>query len=177
MNHITEIIFTYKLEIIVALLSMIILYLLYYVYDKESYYNKNLRSIASVIEDLNRDVFQLQNKLSQTTKKIDLNKKNMSDEEIYQEIERTVYDMTKPLVLTIQELQNSGLSNVSELEKRIAYLENGVKQINIPSSLHAKDDEKVISLYNQGVSIDTIAKELHLSKTEIEFILKINKIK
>ncbi len=177
MNTAIEIIITYKLEIIVALLTMIILYLLYYVYEKESYYNKNLRSIASVVEELNRDIFQLQNKLSETTRKIDYSKRNMSDEEIYQEIERTVYDMTKPLILTIQELKQTSLSNVTELEKRIAYLENGVKQINIPSSLHAKDDEKVISLYNQGVSIDTIAKELHLSKTEIEFILKINKIK
>ncbi|NPA66332.1 MAG: DUF2802 domain-containing protein [Epsilonproteobacteria bacterium] len=177
MDNIINIIFTYKLEIIVALLSIIILYLLYFVYEKESYYNRNLRSMASVIEELNRDIFQLQNKLTETVKKIEYTKRNMSDEEIYQEIERTVYDMTKPLVLTIQELQQSGLGNISELEKRIAYLENGVKQINIPSSLHAKDDEKVISLYNQGVSVETIAKELHLSKTEIEFILKINKIK
>jgi len=31
----------------------------------------------------------------------------MSDEEIYQEIERTVYDMIQPLALTLKEVQNS----------------------------------------------------------------------
>jgi hypothetical protein len=59
----------------------------------------------------------------------------------------------------------------------MAQLESGVKQISIPSSIHGNDDEKIISLFKQGVAIDTIAKELHISKPEIEFVLKINKIK
>jgi orotate phosphoribosyltransferase-like protein len=52
-----------------------------------------------------------------------------------------------------------------------------VKQITIPSSIHGNDDEKIISLFQQGVSIETISKELHISKPEVEFVLKINKIK
>ena len=38
-------------------------------------------------------------------------------------------------------------------------------------------DEKIISLFKQGVSLETISKELHLSKPEVEFVLKINQIK
>jgi uncharacterized protein YoxC len=175
--NIIEIIITYKLEIIIALLSLIVLYLIYYVYEKDAQSTKNLRSIASVIEELNRDVFYLRNKLSETTKKIEHTQRGMSDEEIYQEIERSVYDMIQPLALALKEVQDSITAIDNQLEARITNLENGVKQINIPSSIHANDDEKVISLYKQGVSIETIAKELHLAKPEVEFVLKINKIK
>jgi len=65
----------------------------------------------------------------------------------------------------------------SNIDSRISTVESGVKQISIPSSVHGNDDEKIISLYKQGVSLETIAKELHISKAEAEFVLKINKIK
>ena len=171
-----EIVATYKLEIIIALMALVILYLLYYVYEKDTQYSKNIRSIASVVEELNRDLFYLRNKLNEESKKIEQSQRGMSDEEIYQEIERTVYDMIQPLALTLKEVQNSITAIDSQLESRIANLENGVKQISIPSSIHANDDEKIISLYKQGVSVETIAKELHLAKPEVEFVLKINKI-
>ena len=174
--NIVEIIATYKLEIIIAFMGVVILYLLYYVYEKDTQYSKNIRSIASVVEDLNRDLFYLRNKLNEESKKVEQSKRGMSDEEIYQEIERTVYDMIQPLALTLKEVQNSITAIDSQLESRIANLENGVKQISIPSSIHANDDEKIISLYKQGVSVETIAKELHLAKPEVEFVLKINKI-
>ena len=174
--NIVEIFATYKLEIIIAFMGIVILYLLYYVYDKDAQYSKNIRSIASVVEELNRDLFYLRNKLTESTKKIEQSQRSMSDEEIYQEIERTVYDMIQPLALTLKEVQNSISAIDSQLESRIANLENGVKQISIPSSIHANDDEKIISLYKQGVPVETIAKELHLAKPEVEFVLKINKI-
>ncbi len=175
--NITEIIVTYKMELIIALLAMVVLYLVYYVYEKDAQYSKNIRSIASVVEELNRDIFYLRNKLAETTKKLEHTKRGMSDEEIYQEIERSVYDMIQPLALTLKEVQSSITAIDSQLENRIANLENGVKQISIPSSIHANDDEKIISLYKQGMSVESIAKELHLAKPEVEFVLKINKIK
>lgn len=175
--NIIEIFTTYRLEIIVAVMGLIILYLLYYVYDKDTQYGKNIRSIAGVIEELNRDVFYLKNNLKEATKKIEHVNRGMSDEEIYAEIERNVYDMIQPLALTLKEVQNSIATIDRQLESRIATLESGVKQIAIPTSIHANDDEKILTLYKQGVSIETIAKELHITQPEVEFVLKINKIK
>ena len=175
--NLVEIISLYRLEIIIGFLSIIILYLLYYMYEKDTRDSKQIRSIASVVEELNRDIFYLRNKLSETTKKLDNQTSRMSDEDIYQEIERSVYDMIKPLALTLKEVQDTIATIDNRIENRITTLENGVKQINIPSSIHANDDEKIISLYQQGLSVETIAKELHLAKPEVEFVLKINQIK
>jgi hypothetical protein len=100
----------------------------------------------------------------------------MNDEMIYEEIERSVYDMVTPFSTGLQQLQESINSIEAEISTRVSNLESGVKQISIPSSLHGNDDEKIMALFKQGVSLDTICKELHLSKPEVEFVLKINKI-
>ena len=47
----------------------------------------------------------------------------------------------------------------------------------LPSSVHGNDDSKITSLFKQGVDVDTISKELHLSKAEVEFVLKINQLR
>jgi len=164
-------------EYVVVFLAFVILYLLYYVFSKEAQYSKNIRSVASVVEDLNRELYYLKKKLSQTEGSLKENSGRMNDDEIYQEIERSVYDMVQPLSMAIQQLQNNINSIEVEIENRMAQLESGVKQISMPSSVHGNDDAKIISLYKQGVSIETISKELHLSKAEVEFVLKINKIK
>ncbi len=168
----------YTLEYIVVILAAIILYLIYYVFAKDSSYDKNIRSIATVVEELNRELFYVKKKLADTQKDIQAESKSrMSDDEIYQEIERSVYDMVQPLYLDLKKMQENINAIDAQIDSRLSMLESGVKQINIPSSIHANDDEKIISLYKQGVSLDTIAKELHLSKPEVEFVLKINKIK
>jgi len=169
--------FNFSIEYVVIAMAGVILYLLYYVFTKDASYTKNIRAVASVVEDANREIYYLKKKLEQTQQNIQKNSQRMNDDEIYQEIERSVYDMVQPLSLAIRQMQNNIESIEVEIDSRMSQLESGVKQISIPSSLHANDDEKVISLYKQGVDIETISKELHISQPEVEFVLKINKIK
>lgn len=166
-----------SIEYLVVAMAAMILYLIYYVFAKDSEYNKNIRAVATVAEELNREIFYLKKKLTDTQKNIKGSTNRMSDDEIYQEVERTVYDMVKPISLGLKRLEESVLSIEEHIESRISSIESGVKQISIPSSIHGNDDEKIISLFKQGITLDTISKELHISKAEVEFVLKINKIK
>lgn len=166
-----------SIEYVVIAMAALILYLLYYVFTKDANYSKNIRSVASVVEDLNRELYYVKKELSKTQANIKENSQRMNDEEIYQEIERSVYDMVHPLSMAIKQLQNHIETIEVEIASRIGQLESGVKQISIPSSVHGNDDEKIISLFKQGVAVETISKELHISKPEVEFVLKINKIK
>jgi len=167
----------FHIEYIIVLMAGIILYLLYYVFTKDASYTKNIRSIASVAEELNREIFYLRKKLEETQKNITENSQRMNDSEIYEEIERSVYDMVNPFSLGMKQLQENLNYIESELNTRISQIESGVKQISIPTSVHGNDDEKIISLFKQSVSLDTISKELHISKPEVEFVLKINQLK
>jgi len=166
-----------NIEYLVVAMGAMILYLIYYVFTKDSEYNKNIRAVATVAEELNKEIFYLKKKLNDTQINIKNNSSRMNDEDIYQEIERTVYDMVKPISLSIKRLEE-GIQRIDEhVDARISSLESGVKQISIPASIHGNDDEKIISLYKQGITLETISKELHISKAEVEFVLKINKIK
>ncbi len=167
----------FNIEYIVVAMAGIILYLLYYVYAKDASYTKNIRSVASVVEEMNRELFYLKKNLTETQGSIKENSQRMNDESIYEEIERSVYDMVQPLSLGLKQLQDNLNAIDAEIANRIAHLESGVKQISIPTSVHGNDDEKILSLFKQGVSIETISKELHISQPEVEFVLKINKIK
>ena len=164
-------------EHLIVVMAGMILYLIYYVFTKDSEYSKNIRSVATVAEELNREIFYLKKKLVETQLNIKSNTHRMSDNEIYQEVERTVYDMVKPISLGLKQLEENVQSIDEQIDSRIASLESGVKQISIPASVHGNDDQKIISLFKQGIGLETISRELHLSKAEVEFVLKINKIK
>ena len=167
----------FPVEYLVVAMAAIILYLIYYVFTKDSEYHKNIHSVASVVEDLNRELYYLKKKLQDTQNGLKNSSSHMSDEEIYQEIERSVYDMVKPLSIGLKKMQDTMQTLDSQIDSRITSLETGIKQISIPTSIHGNDDEKIISLFKQGVSLDTISKELHISKPEVEFVLKINQLK
>ncbi|PHS58520.1 MAG: hypothetical protein COB17_02805 [Sulfurimonas sp.] len=165
------------IEYLVVAMTAMILYLIYYVFSKDSQYQKNIHSVASVVEELNREIYYLKKTVKETALNLQKTTSRMKDDEIYQEIERSVYDMVKPLSIGLKRMEEQVSSLDDKIDTRISNLENGVKQISIPSSVHGNDDEKIISLYKQGVSLGTISKELHISKAEVEFVLKINKIK
>ena len=85
--------------------------------------------------------------------------------------------MVHPLTQGVKQLQENMEAIEAQIDARVSSIESGVKQISIPTAVHGNDDEKIISLYKQGVSLDTISRELHISKPEVEFVLKINRIK
>ena len=167
----------FNIEYIVVAMAGIILYMLYYVYTKDVGYTKNIRSVAIVVEELNRELFYLKKNLTETQGSIKENSQRMNDEAIYEEIERSVFDMVRPLNIGLKQLQDNISAIDVEVSTRISQLESGVKQISIPTSVHGNDDGKILSLFKQGVSVETISKELHISQPEVEFVLKINKIK
>ena len=166
-----------SIEYLIAAISALVLYLIYYVYTKDALYSRNIRSIAKVAEELNREIYYLKQELKETKQTVKDNGTHMSDEDIYQEVERNVYDMIQPLSIRLEQLKDSVQVIDEQIDSRVSTIETGVRQISIPSSIHGNDDEKVISLFKQGVPLETISKELHISKPEVEFVLKINKIK
>ena len=165
-----------SVEYVVIVMAGVILYLLYYVFTKDADYTKSIRSVASVVEDQNREIFYLKKKIAETQKNIQENSQRMTDAVIYEEIERSVYDMMGPLSQGLKQLKENINAIEAQVEARVSQLESGVKQISIPSSVHGNDDQKIISLFKQSVSLETISRELHISKPEVEFVLKINKL-
>lgn len=167
----------YAFEYIAGALALFVLYLLYYVYTKDAEHSRNIRSIASVADELSKELYYLKQKLSKTQEELSLSAARMGDEAILGEIEREVYDAFAPLAHDVKRLHEELHAQQTQFNHRITQLESGVKQISIPLSVHGNDDEKIIALFQQGIPLETISKELHISKPEVEFVLKINKLK
>ena len=166
-------------EIIFIAIGAILLYILYYIFTKDSETSRHIRAIATAVEDANRQIYILEKKLFEMQKmpQQQSSERGLSDDEIYGEIERSVYDLISPiskkLIMTEQNLADLA----SAVDGRLSHLEGGIRQISMPSSVHGNDDGKITSLFKKGIDIDTISKELHLSKAEVEFVLKINQLR
>lgn len=166
-----------SIEYIVVVLGVAVLYMLYFIFIKDTSYNKNIRSMAIAIEELNKEIFYHKKRVDELGKALKNSQDRLSNDEIYAEIERSNFDYIKPVSVAIKNLQHSQGELEHSLNARMQNLESSIKQISLPASIHANDDDKIIALYNQGISLEMIAKELHLSKSEVEFVLKINRIK
>lgn len=166
-------------EIILIVISGVLLFIVYYILSKESELLRQIHAIANAVEEANRQIYVLEKNIYEIENnfKQEIKPRSMSDNEIYAEIERSAYDLINPVQqkLSIAEQNLSDLASVIDL--RLSNLEGGIRQISVPSSIHGNDDTKITSLFQQGSTIDTIAKELHLSKAEVEFVLKINQLR
>lgn len=160
-------------------IGAILLFMLYYILTKDAEHSRHIRAIASAVEDANRQIYMLEKKIFEMQKMphVQGGERGLRDDEIYAEIERSVYDLTNPLAQKLN-MTEENLSDLAvAMDNRLSHIEGGIRQISMPSSVHGNDDSKITSLFKQGITIDTIAKELHLSKAEVEFVLKINQLR
>ena len=167
------------IEIIFIAIGAVLLYILYYIFTKDAETRRHIRSIAMAVEDVNRQIYLLEKKVyeMQNNTTFTAPQRGMNDDEIYAEIERGVYDLLNPISKKLSMTEQNLADLASAVDNRLSNLEGGIRQIAMPSSVHGNDDSKITSLFKQGIEIDAISKELHLSKAEVEFVLKINQLK
>ena len=120
-----------NLEYVLVAMTGLILYLLYYVFTKDAEYSRNIRSVATVVEELNRELFYMKNKVKDTQKTILENRSRMSDKEVYEEIERSVYDMIQPISHSLKIVQDNLETIDAQVDLRISSLEWG--KTDLPS--------------------------------------------
>lgn len=158
-------------------MGVMLLIIFYYMNAKESEQNRKIRTIASAVEDLNRQMFQLDKKMNQRIVEIASMERGLSGEELVQELEMGITSLSQPMLQRLETLEGIIENMQDDAERRFQNVEGGLRNFSMPSSVQGMDDEKILSLYKQGINIETIAKELHLSQPEVEFVLKINQIK
>ncbi len=163
-------------EYILIGFAVVIVFLLFLIYTKDSEQSRKIRSIASVVEKLQRELYMLDKKIEQ---ELTILSETMPSEEslhVKQSIKDEVYNMSEVVGEALRDIEHSFESYKSEHEMRLAKLEASMKTLVIPTSVSAMDDDKIIALFNKAIPLETIAKELHISKAEVEFVLKINQL-
>lgn len=171
MNH--------TIEIALIALAVIVVGLIYYVVTKEGEVASQIRAVAKAVEDLHRELFMLDKRLMQELEIITSLQESVPREQhsLHAELGREVNEISIPILESLGQIEGSFSAYKEKTENRLRYLEERIRNLSLPTSISGLDDEKVISRYNQGVEVDAIAKELRLSKAEVEFVLKINQLR
>lgn len=171
MNH--------TIEIALIALAVMVVGLIYYVINKEADVSSQIRSIAKAVEDLHRELFMMDKRLKQELEIITSLQESVPREQhsLHAELGREVNEISVPILESLGQIEGSLSAYKEKTENRLRYLEERIRNLSLPTSISGLDDEKVISRYNQGIEVDAIAKELRLSKAEVEFVLKINQLR
>lgn len=169
----------YTLEIALIALAVMVVGLIYYVLTKETEVSGQIRSIAKAVEDLHREMYQMDKRLKQELEIIASLEESVPREHhsLHAELGREVNEISIPIMESLGAIEGSFTAYKEKTDNRLRYLEERIRNLSLPTSISGLDDEKVISRYNQGVEVDAIAKELRLSKAEVEFVLKINQLR
>jgi len=165
-------------EVFVVILGVIIILLIIYMYIKDQDTNKKFKILATRSDTINRQLFTLSKNLS---KEIDNHKKEMEIEislavdsnnsnhfqidtseinSIKQALEKVMYDV----------------ENIQGINSRVLSLETGMKNAVLDRNSSVDKSQQIVTFYKDGRSIEEISRELHISRTEVEFALKLARI-
>ena len=161
---------SYGIEIALVALAVMVVGLIYYVVTKESEVSSQIRSVARAVEELHRELYMMDKRLKQELEIVAA----LQD---HRPPETPLLPPELPILESLSHIEESFSHYKEKTDNRLRYLEERLRNLSLPSSISGLDDEKVISRYNQGMEVDAIAKELRLSKAEVEFVLKINQLR
>lgn len=171
------------MEIIYAIvfLAVVLLVLLYYIFMKEQEQERKMRVIASAAENVNRNMYNLEKRMleniTQIQDEIDALNNSSASQDLSKRLSTQLHAISEPLSDSLYDLEDNLERMQADYDKRISFLENAVRNLAMPSNVQSMDDEKIISLYQEGVSVESIAKELRLAPQDVNLVLKLNKIR
>lgn len=136
----------------------VLIFIFFYIKDGES--QKRLMRFERSLDDLNKDIYKLQKSL-----------KNISSNdsaELKMDFRKSLDD-----IYAIIEKDREYVDN------KLTILEDRLKENSFyPSSSSSNmDDKRIISMFKDGWSVENIARELMMTKSEVEFTLKLAGIK
>lgn len=146
-------------EMLLINVGIVVLFVLIFIffYVKDSETQRRLARCEKSLDGLNKDIFKLQKMLKNAPKSAEVEfdfRKSLDD--IYAIIEK----------------------DREYVDNKLTILEERLKENSLyPSSSSNIDDRRIIALFKDGWSIENIARELMITKSEVEFTLKLADIK
>jgi ATP/maltotriose-dependent transcriptional regulator MalT len=140
-------------------LSAFILFLFFYILKLEKAIEQKFAAMELSLEELNKEMFLVKKEL-----------KNNDTIKTLERLERIIEN----IVDDVRIMDEKNKEFYQKVEMEIAKLSQTVKKTSIPSvsTLSKHEEEKVISLFKSGYSIEEISRELRIPAGEIELILK-----
>lgn len=149
--------------ILVINFGIVVIFVLVFVffYIKDGEVQKRLSRYEKSLDDLNKEIFKIQKFLK--SNEIENGYSEENQKQLKLDFRNTIDD-----IYAIIEKDREYVDN------KLLIIEDKIKELNyFPSSSSNVDDKKIISMFKDGWSIESIAKELMITKSEVEFTLKL----
>ena len=141
-------------------LSFFVFVLLLFILKREKISEQKFGAIEMSLEELNKEVYLIKKQL-----------KNIGNVSKIDNIEGSIKDLAENVQIT--EEKNIEIMNL--IQERINDLYSKIKQNKFPDlsgEITKSEEEKILSLYKSGYSIEEISRELRIPAGKIELIVK-----
>lgn len=163
-------------EIIFIAFGVIFIIVMIFSYMRDSENTRQIRFLANTMDNFNKQLFNIERRIEKVEHTLKSRAAEVDTKAMDEKMERELASMAEPIAYSLNEIQSAFMHFKIQMEARIEHVEDGMKSIAMPKFLTGLDDQKIISLYKQGLDEEKIARELALSKAEVEFALKISKM-
>lgn len=156
------------MNILIIILALVILFAMSfaYFYIKDSEEQKRLARYEKSLDDINKELYKIQKFLKDN----DININNINIDELKKNIKNDFKKIIDDLYSIIEK-------DREYIDNKLSLLNDKIKEVNFfPTSSNGVDDRRIISMFKDGWSIEAIAKELRITKSEVEFTLKLANI-
>jgi len=144
-------------------LSVFVFFLFLFILKREKEIEQKFLSFELSLEKLQQEVYLL--------------KKENNIDSIYKDIEK-IEKIVDSIVDDVRIIESKNIEIIESLKEEIRELKNEVKTNKLPeiSSVNKSDEEKIISMYKSGYSVEEISKLLRIPIGEVELIVKFSSL-
>ena len=156
--------------------GVVMVLIIIYIIIKDSEQNKKVSYLEHSIDKLHNQLYTNERELKALQKQLLESEKNSSSQYNNAQIQQLVKEEVKEVLEPIGNALNSTESSMKEfqdsMQNRFESVENHVKQSVMMPQTSKNDEEKIVSMYKTGYSIDEIAKHFRIGTGEVELIIK-----
>ncbi|MDO7253487.1 DUF6115 domain-containing protein [Helicobacter cappadocius] len=158
-------------------LLLILVFLILYIYIKDKDVAKKTQRLEKAIEALSKEIYKTKKWIQENETQSEFANSTLGAN-IKNEVKNNLNSGLTNLSSQIHGIQEVLEKDRDYFEEKIIALENKIREFGhfSPSSTDV-DENRIIKMFQDGWSIDSIAKELRVGKGEVEFILKLADIK
>jgi len=160
--------------LIYGAMAFVFLILLFYMHTKDSEVSKKFFLYEKAIEDLNKKIYDIEKKLKA---KDDISHKEQLKEYVDEVLEENLQKVTQFVVSFKSEQEQELTDTKAQMMQKIDQIEDKVKNFVVMPESYQSNEKKIVNLYNKGLSVSEIARNLRIGIGEVELVLKIEGIK
>ena len=159
--------------LIYGAIAFVLFILLIYIYTKDNETSRKFFLYEKAIEELNKKLYDIEKELKSVSSVDKDELKDYIDEVIEDNLEKITH-----FILSSKEEEEKRIKKIeATIEDKLTGLEDKIKSLTVIPENYQTNEKKIVSLYNKGLSVSEIARNLRIGIGEVELVLKIEGIK